>query len=164
MAKKLDGQGSLDKTGNIQAIMDAGRAIHEAFNAIDVIVANRMGVQRNDLRCLLALKYGTATAGNVAVKTGLTSGSVTALLDRLEGAGHIERQRSTSDRRSVEIALTACCQAEMQSVETEIETAIRAYFANRTADEVAASGDALGLFAAALGHCAAAFDEDPASL
>nr|WP_310524842.1 MarR family transcriptional regulator [Polymorphobacter sp.] len=152
--KKLDGQDTLAKTEHLQAIMTAGRAIHGAVIALDAIVADRLGVHRNDLRCLHLLKSGPATAGEVAARTGLTSGSVTALLDRLEAGGHIERQRSTSDRRSVEIAMTECRLRELEALSTEIEAVIRDHFGHQPAGEIAEAGKALGSFAEALGQCA----------
>ena len=50
---------------------------------------------------------GTVTAGQVAGFTGLTSGAVTSVLDRLEKADLIQRTRSTQDRRVVLIELPA---------------------------------------------------------
>jgi len=41
------------------------------------------------------------TAGGLTRALGLTSGSVTAVVDRLERAGHLERVRDTADRRRV---------------------------------------------------------------
>jgi hypothetical protein len=43
------------------------------------------------------------TPGRLRVHLGLTSGAVTACLDRLEGAGHIRRVRENSDRRVVHL-------------------------------------------------------------
>ncbi|MFE0645237.1 MarR family winged helix-turn-helix transcriptional regulator [Streptomyces sp. NPDC058877] len=45
----------------------------------------------------------TATPGLVKEHLGLTSGAVTACLDRLEKAGHIRRSRADGDRRVVRI-------------------------------------------------------------
>jgi DNA-binding MarR family transcriptional regulator len=44
---------------------------------------------------------GPITAGDLARATGLTTGAVTGILDRLEKAGLVERFRDTSDRRKV---------------------------------------------------------------
>ena len=45
----------------------------------------------------------TATPGLLREYLGLTSGAVTACLDRLEKAGHIRRSRAEDDRRVVRI-------------------------------------------------------------
>jgi DNA-binding MarR family transcriptional regulator len=41
------------------------------------------------------------TAGDLGKATGLTTGAVTGILDRLEKAGMVERERDASDRRKV---------------------------------------------------------------
>jgi DNA-binding MarR family transcriptional regulator len=58
------------------------------------------GVNATDMDCLrfLFLK-GVSTPSQLARHTGLTSGATTAMLDRLEKAGLIERQPNPDDRR-----------------------------------------------------------------
>jgi DNA-binding MarR family transcriptional regulator len=140
----------LDKTEHLQAIMSAGRRIHEAVDTIDAIISNRLGVHRNDLRCLNILKSGPATPGEIAVRTRLTSGAVTALVDRLACAGFVERRPSRCDRRSVELVLTEARQEQMQAIQAEIELAIRDYFTGQDTTVVAEAGRSLGTLAAAL--------------
>jgi DNA-binding MarR family transcriptional regulator len=65
-------------------------------------VAARFGLHTTDLECLdLIFMRGQATAGELARATGLTSGAVTALIDRLERAGYIVRVDDPRDRRRV---------------------------------------------------------------
>ena len=171
MVKKLDGQDILNVRENLpagsseqlQAIMTAGRAIHAAVATLDAAVADRIGVPRNDLRCLHLLKYGPVSAGEIAARTGLTSGSVTALIDRLEAGGYVERQRSTADRRSVAIAMSDCRAQDFKAIGTEIEQAIQDCFGDRTPAEIAAAGAALGMFAAVLEQCAERLNAAPKS-
>ncbi len=165
--KKLDGQDTFDLAGapeELRAIMAAGRRIHAATDAVDTIVCDRLGLHRSDLRCLHILKDGSMTPRDVGQQTGLTSGSVTALLDRLEGAGFIERRRSVTDRRSVEIALSPEQEARMSALYEEIIGALTSRFLGRTEAEIDVAAQALGDFAAALEdgadrmkrHCSAA--------
>lgn len=58
------------------------------------------GLNVTDMECLrfLFLK-GVATPSKLARQTGLTSGATTAMLDRLEKAGLIERHPNPDDRR-----------------------------------------------------------------
>jgi DNA-binding MarR family transcriptional regulator len=59
------------------------------------------------MRCLDILERdGRLTAGQLAARTGLTSGAVTTVIDRLEAAGHARRVRDTDDRRRVYVELT----------------------------------------------------------
>jgi DNA-binding MarR family transcriptional regulator len=65
-------------------------------------VARRVGVNSSDLECLdLILMSGPSTAGEIARHTGLTSGAVTGLIDRLERLGLVERTADPVDRRKV---------------------------------------------------------------
>jgi DNA-binding MarR family transcriptional regulator len=65
-------------------------------------VARRVGVNSTDLECLdLILMSGPSTAGEIARHTGLTSGAVTGLIDRLERLGLVERAADSADRRKV---------------------------------------------------------------
>jgi DNA-binding MarR family transcriptional regulator len=67
--------------------------------------AEQMGLNLTDLNCLnlLNLSGGSMTAGQLAQATGLTTASVTGLVDRLEHAGYVRRQRDPNDRRRVVI-------------------------------------------------------------
>ena len=63
-------------------------------------IAGRFGLHTTDLECLdLIYLRKQATAGELARATGLTSGAVTALIDRLEKAGYVVRIADPKDRR-----------------------------------------------------------------
>ena len=82
-------------------------AIRASQNTSDK-VADRLGINRTDLRCLdiLNQRGGAMTAGQLAEAMHLTSGAITTLLDRLEAAGYARRVRDTDDRRRVLVELT----------------------------------------------------------
>jgi DNA-binding MarR family transcriptional regulator len=70
--------------------------------------AEQMGINLTDLNCLNILSLtGSMTAGQLAQATGLTTASVTGLVDRLEHAGYVRRGRDPSDRRRVVIEYVA---------------------------------------------------------
>ncbi len=63
-------------------------------------MAERKGFNATDMECLRFLFLrGTSTPSELARHTGLTSGATTAMLDRLEKAGLIERRPNPDDRR-----------------------------------------------------------------
>lgn len=63
------------------------------------------GLNATDMECLrLLFQKGVATPTELARHTGLTSGATTAMLDRLEKAGLIERRPNPKDRRGSLIA------------------------------------------------------------
>lgn len=69
-------------------------------------VANRVGMSSSDLEGLDFLNIEQRmTAGRLAELTGLTTGAITGMVDRLEKAGFVRRERDDSDRRKVFIAI-----------------------------------------------------------
>jgi DNA-binding MarR family transcriptional regulator len=72
------------------------------------VIAQSAGLNATDTRCLelmLGHPTGVVTAGWLAEQSGLTSGAVTHILDRLEKHGYVERVRDEHDRRRVFIRL-----------------------------------------------------------
>lgn len=83
------------------------RALQMAVDALDEAVARQLGVNRTDLRCLdLLHQLGEATPGQLGSALGLTTGSVTAMLDRLERLGYLRRSPDPQDRRRVLVTPT----------------------------------------------------------
>jgi len=65
-------------------------------------VGSKLGLSATDMECLwLLFIKRVCTPTGLAHYTGLTTGSVTALLDRLEKAGLITRRPNPADRRGV---------------------------------------------------------------
>jgi DNA-binding MarR family transcriptional regulator len=70
-------------------------------------VARLVGLNSTDLECLDLLDLaGATTAGHLATHTGLTTGAMTAVIDRLERAGFVRRTRDPQDRRVVLVEAT----------------------------------------------------------
>ena len=68
--------------------------------------ADRIGINATDLNCLNILSFrGQMTAGELARATGLTTASITGVVDRLEEAGYVTRERDPHDRRRVVVKL-----------------------------------------------------------
>jgi DNA-binding MarR family transcriptional regulator len=64
-------------------------------------VAAELGLNGTDLQLLNLLELqGSATPGDLARWSGLTTGGVTVAVDRLEKAGYVKRQPNPKDRRS----------------------------------------------------------------
>ncbi|MBY8844318.1 MarR family winged helix-turn-helix transcriptional regulator [Streptomyces sp. SP2-10] len=73
--------------------------------------AQQNGMHPTDVRALIALMDARrageeTTAGRLGATLGLNSAGTTALLDRLERAGHVRRVRAASDRRKVVVEVT----------------------------------------------------------
>ena len=70
------------------------------------VAAERIGINVTDLNCLnIVALTGPMTAGELARQTGLTTASITAVLDRLEQGGFVRRERDPKDRRRVIVTL-----------------------------------------------------------
>jgi DNA-binding MarR family transcriptional regulator len=65
------------------------------------IIAGAFGIHKTDLESLdlIYLRGGACSAGELSKATGLTSGSTTALIDRLVKAGYVVREADPKDRR-----------------------------------------------------------------
>lgn len=69
-------------------------------------VADRLGLNTTDHKCADLLSFtGPLTAGELAERTGLTTGAITGVVDRMEKAGYVRRERDPGDRRRVIIRL-----------------------------------------------------------
>lgn len=65
-------------------------------------IADKLKLNATDYKCYdLINQSGAVTAGQISKLTGLTSGSTTALIDRLEKLGYVKRDNDPSDRRRV---------------------------------------------------------------
>lgn len=79
-----------------------------AISQLNRLIAERMGVTASDLDCLHVLnQQGPATAAELARRVGLTPGSVSRMIDRLDAAGCIKRINDPQDRRRVLIEPTS---------------------------------------------------------
>jgi DNA-binding MarR family transcriptional regulator len=91
----------------IRAVMVGVVRFQQATDAVDDAVAERLGVNRTDLRCLGVLAgRGPVSAGELAAAAELSPGATTTAVDRLARAGYVRRVRDRHDRRSVRVVAT----------------------------------------------------------
>lgn len=70
-------------------------------------IAERMGLNPSDHKCMdVILERVTLTAGQLAELTGLSTGAITGVVDRLERVGLVARESDPSDRRKVILRAT----------------------------------------------------------
>jgi DNA-binding MarR family transcriptional regulator len=86
-------------------LMIAGQGIAIAAVALNSAVAQVMGLHPSEGLCLWRVTESAegdpVTAGQLAEITGLTTGAITGIIDRLEAAGLVRRERDVADRRKV---------------------------------------------------------------
>jgi len=87
-------------------------------------VAERLGLAGTDVECLEVLQLeGRLTVGRLAELTGLTTGSATRMVDRLEQAGDVNRVPDPVDRRRVLVEPVAGTDAKLGAFHASISSA-----------------------------------------
>lgn len=86
----------------IEKLGETGRQLSTWTVLFHQALAARVGLNVTDHKSLeILLETGPVTAGKLAELTGLTSGAITGVVDRLERLGIVERRYDPSDRRRV---------------------------------------------------------------
>lgn len=84
--------------------LELGRELSARTLMFHAAIAERVGLSATEHKALdLLSRSGSLTAGQLAEVTGLTTGAITGLIDRLEKVGFVRRERDSSDRRKVVI-------------------------------------------------------------
>src|SRR6478752_4151139 len=87
---------------NIDSVLRSLRRVNLQGSFLGQTVAVRFGLSESDIETLEQLMdLGATTAGRLSEITGLTSGAVTRVIDRLEQAGYVRRVPDPADRRRV---------------------------------------------------------------
>jgi DNA-binding MarR family transcriptional regulator len=87
----------------IERFATLGRQLSQATVLFHAQIAEHVGLSATDHKCLdLAVQAERPlTAGQIADLSGLSTGAVTGVIDRLERAGFVRRVRDPHDRRKV---------------------------------------------------------------
>src|SRR5690349_11743452 len=94
----------------LRKLSDLARKISTQTVFLHQAIAQSVGLNATDTKCVDLISShpnGDITAGRLSDLTGLTSGAVTHILDRLEKRGVVERVRDTEDRRRVFVRVRA---------------------------------------------------------
>jgi DNA-binding MarR family transcriptional regulator len=87
---------------NVDSVLRSLRRVNIQGSFLGQTVAIRFGLSESDIETLEQLiEMGATTAGKLSEITGLTSGAVTRVIDRLEQAGYVRRVPDPTDRRRV---------------------------------------------------------------
>jgi DNA-binding MarR family transcriptional regulator len=104
------------KRDSIDNVLRSLRRVNLEGSFFGQTVAVRFGLSESDIETLEALiDRGASTAGRLAELTGLTSGAVTRVIDRLEQSGYVRRVTDPADRRKVIVEVVPEKVAAIQS-------------------------------------------------
>lgn len=128
------------------AVLVAGRSLGNSSSMLLAACADRLGLHSTDWGCVLLLNEALPeplTAGQLAELTGLTTGAVTGVLDRLEGAGFVSRARDPGDRRRVVVRLVPESMARVGTMFEGLIADLRALHGDYSDAELAVFADIL---------------------
>lgn len=131
-------------------LIAAVRSMADSLARFDDAACSAFGVGRTDLRALNLMENGPVTAGELAVGLGLTSGTVTVLIDRLVERGYVLRERSQDDRRKVHVRLEPATYAAFARIYAPCGQAVTAATAQMSPRQRATARQALLLITAAV--------------
>jgi|SRR5215468_4901412 len=95
-------RGVAERAELLAALVGEFRQLSAATIMFHQAVADRLGMNVTDHKCAdLLERNGPLTAGELAQRTGLTTGAITGVIDRLEQAGFVRRAKDPGDRRRV---------------------------------------------------------------
>lgn len=100
-------------------------------------VADSVGLHLTDMQCFGVLEQlGPVTPGKLAECTGLTTGGVTVMLDRLQKAGFIKRVPNPNDRRSVLVHINPKKMEKLGPYYAEINQQLEVFFSSTPVEEL----------------------------
>ena len=92
----------VNKAELVAELVNMMRELSTATILFHQAVADRLAMNVTDHKCAgILAQSGPITAGELAARTGLTTGAITGVIDRLEKAGFVRRARDAGDRRRV---------------------------------------------------------------
>lgn len=121
----------------LQDYLRAGRESSRLSVMFRFAIADRMGLTVTDAECLdFLMDTGSATAGELARQTNLTTGAITGMIRRLENAGYVTSERDPADRRRVIVTLIPQRLKPGQALYAEFQKAGEQLLAHYTTDEL----------------------------
>jgi DNA-binding MarR family transcriptional regulator len=150
---------------HIDSVLRSLRKVNLQGSFLGQTVAIRFGLSESDIETLEQLiDMGASTAGKLAEVTGLTSGAVTRVIDRLEQAGYVRRVPDPADRRRVIVEVVPEKVAAVQAALNRVSTAGAEQIGKYTDAQLALITDFLTRMEQITREEAASLRENPAAL
>lgn len=121
----------------VQAIIQQARRGSTRSVLLHTVVAERLGLNPSDHKCAdLLSESGSSTPGRLAELTGLSTGAITGVLDRLERAGFVLREADPDDRRRTVVRLTPERMPNMQRIFSPLMQGMERLCANYSTEQL----------------------------
>ena len=119
-------------------LFEEWRVLGVANDISDQAVADSLGINRTDARCLAIVeRLGGVTAGRLARESGLSTGAVTTVLDRLERSRLARRASDPGDRRRVLVEMTPAAREAKEELDRPLVEAATEQMLRYTDEELA---------------------------
>ena len=125
-------------TNAVERIDIALRGLGEQIALTREMIASHFALQRTERAGFdfLYLRGGACTAGELSKATGLTSGSTTALIDRLVKVGYAVRDQDPTDRRKQIVRIPERVFADCEAVYTPIRTEMFRFWSSYSVEDL----------------------------
>lgn len=138
IAKARVTRGDAERQTLLEAIAEEGRRTSTRSVLMHAAIADKLGLNPSDHKCADVLRDqpGPITAGRLAELTGLSTGAITGVLDRLERAGFVARDQDPSDRRRVVVRCTPERAPDLEPLFMPLRDGMIAFCESYTDDEL----------------------------
>jgi DNA-binding MarR family transcriptional regulator len=119
------------------SLLDASRQLSTQTVFFHQAVAKFLGLNITDHKCLdIVLVMGRTTAGQLAELTGLTTGAITSVINRLEKARFVRRAKDPNDLRIVYVEPIPSHLQPIQEVFAPLGEAMAELYSRYSSDEL----------------------------
>jgi DNA-binding MarR family transcriptional regulator len=132
--------------GEVEALIGLLHEVSEGLTRLATEMASAAGSHPTDLHAVSVISrhdQAPLTIGDLQSRMGLSPAATTALVDRLEASGHVQRVRDARDRRRVYLHATEHAHDTAMSLLQGFLDELRAALATYDRDELAAAGRVL---------------------
>lgn len=120
----------------VAELVSAAPAVASDVVLFHQAIADRVGLNLSEVKCLGKLVDGPCTVGVLAEQLGLSSGAVTKMIDKLAQAGYVSREPDLADRRRVVVVGSPDRIAEITALYHGMATALREFLAECTQEQL----------------------------
>ena len=130
----------MNREETIRIIVERFREMSTETVMFHQAVADELGLYITDHKCMdIIHRFGAMPAGRLGEMTGLTTGAITGMIDRLEKAGYVRRTNDPKDRRRtiVEPVRNKKLEKKLETIFTPFHEKIHKLLSSYSASELA---------------------------